>query len=93
MLIFGTFIITFVFVLIGTHIYNFLAKSGRGVVLNLSEDNGLTVIDSIDTMKLAIAFALISGILSIITGLISVFSGSNINALSVVSLVGLSVDL
>ena len=80
MLIFGTFIITFVFVLIGTHIYNFLAKSGKGVVLNLSEDNGLTVIDSIDTMKLAIAFALICGILSIITGLISVFSGSNINA-------------
>lgn len=76
-LIFGTFIITFVFILIGTNIYNYLAKSGRGIVLDLSTENGLTVIDSIDSLKLAIAFAIICGILSLITGLISLFSGSN----------------
>lgn len=76
-LIFGTFIITFVFILIGTNIYNYLAKSGRGIVLDLSTENGLTVIDSIDSLKLAIAFAIICGILSLITGLISLFSGNN----------------
>lgn len=77
MLIFGTFIITFVFILLGTYIYNFLAKSGRGIVLNLSTENGLTAIDSLDPLKLGIAFAIICGILSLITGIISFISGAN----------------
>ena len=81
MLIFGTFIITFVFVLLGTYIYNFLAKSGRGVVLNLSGENGLTAIDSVDSLKLGIAFAIICGILSLITGIISLISGANFASL------------
>lgn len=80
-LIFGTFIITFVFVLLGTYIYNIMAKSGRGIVLNLSEENGLTVIDSIDSLKLGIMFAVISGILSLITALISLVSGGNLPSL------------
>lgn len=80
-LIFGTFIITFVFVLLGTYIYNMMAKSGRGIVLNLSEENGLTVIDSIDPLKLGIMFAVISGLLSLITALISLVSGGNLPSL------------
>lgn len=78
MFIFGTFVITFVFVLIGIYIYNILASKGRGIVLGLSEENGLTAIDSIDMMKFAIAIAVISGALSLITGIISLFSGGDI---------------
>ena len=81
--LFGTFIITFVFVLLGTYIYNIMANSGRGIILNLSSENGLTVIDSVDPLKLAVMFAVICGILSLITGIISVISGANI-----VSLIG-----
>ena len=76
--IFGTFIITFVFVLLGTYIYNFVANSGRTIVLKLSEENCLTVIDSVDTLKIAIMFSIICGVLSIITGIISLVSGANI---------------
>lgn len=78
MLIFGTFIITFVFVLIGAYIYNILAKKGRGVILNLGNEGGLTAIESIEPLKLAIAFAIICGILSLIVGIISVISGGSI---------------
>jgi hypothetical protein len=81
--LFGTFIITFVFVLLGTYIYNIMANSGRGIILNLSSENGLTVIDSVDPLKLAVMFAVICGILSLISGIISVISGANI-----VSLIG-----
>ena len=78
MLIFGTFIITFVFVLIGAYIYNILAKKGRGVILNLGSEDGLTAIESIEPLKLAIAFAIICGSLSLIVGIISVISGGSI---------------
>lgn len=78
MLIFGTFIITFVFVLIGAYIYNILAKKGRGVILNLGSEGCLTAIESIEPLKLAIAFAIICGILSLIVGIISVISGGSI---------------
>jgi hypothetical protein len=61
--------------LLGTYIYNFLGKSGRGAIINLSNENGLTAIDSIDGLKLAIAFAIISGVLSLIFAIIMLFSG------------------
>jgi len=69
--------------LLGTYIYNIMANSGRGIILNLSSENGLTVIDSVDPLKLAVMFAVICGILSLISGIISVISGANI-----VSLIG-----
>ena len=77
-IIFGTFIISFVFILISAYIYNFLASKGRGIKLNLTEDNNLTSIDSVDPLKFAIAIAIIEGVLNIITGVISVISGSGI---------------
>ena len=73
--IFGTFIITFVFVLIGTYIYNILGKKGRGIALELSEEKGFTAIDSIDRMRFAIAFAIVSGALNLIFVIIMVISG------------------
>lgn len=78
MFIFGTFVITFVFVLIGTYVYNILASKGRGVVLGLSEENGMTAIDSIDIMSFAIAIGVISLVLSLITGIISLISGGSV---------------
>lgn len=75
-IIFGTLIISFVYVLLGTYIYNYLAQSGRGIVLDLSKENGYTVLNSIDGLKFAIAFAVIGGALSLITGIVMVVSGS-----------------
>ena len=83
MLIFGSFIISFVFILIGCYIYNFIAKKGKGIVLNLREENGFTAIDSINPMRLSIAFAIISGILSLFIAIIMIISGVPImNAIS-----------
>lgn len=75
MIIFGTFIITFVFTLLATYIYNILAKSGRGIVVELSDENNLTVLESINTLKFAIAFAVVSGVLNIILAIIMIISG------------------
>lgn len=78
MFIFGTFVIVFVFVLIGVYIYNILASKGRAIELELSEENGLTAIDSIDMMKFAIVMAVISAVLSLIIGIIGLISGGNV---------------
>lgn len=75
MFIVGTFVITFVFMLIACYIYNFVASKGRGIVFELSEENGMTVIDSISMMNFAINIAIISGVLSLIMGIISLISG------------------
>ena len=77
LIIFGTLIITFVFVLLGTYIYNIVAPTGRGITLKLSQENAMTSIDSVNPLRLAIIFAIISGILSLITALISLISGGN----------------
>lgn len=78
--IFGTFIITFVFVLIGTYIYNVLGKKGRGVVLELNNETTFTSIDSIDPMKFAIAIAIVNGVLTLIFAIIMMMSGMPIAA-------------
>ncbi|MEE1129751.1 MAG: hypothetical protein UHW99_07190 [Methanobrevibacter sp.] len=77
MIIFGSFIITFVFVLIGTYIYNFIASKGRAVNLELSEENNLTAIESIDILSFSIAIAIIYAILNLIIGAIMLISGGS----------------
>ena len=81
MILFGSFIITFVFVLIGTYLYNFIASKGRGITLELSKENEMTSIDSIDVMKFAIAFSIVSGVLDLIVGIIMVISGGTVMSL------------
>lgn len=81
MLIFGSFIITFVFVLIGAYIYNLIASKGRAITLKLSKENDMTVIDSINILNFTIAIAIIAGLLSLIFGIIMVISGANIMTL------------
>ena len=75
--IFGTFVITFVFTLIGTYLYNFLASKGRAIEVDLSKENEMTAIDSIDMMKFAIAICIIGGVLSLILAIILIISGGN----------------
>ena len=78
MIIFGTFIITFVFVLLGCYIYNILASTGRGAIVTLSSQDNMTAIDSVDVLKLAIVFAVVGGVLNLILALITLISGGNI---------------
>lgn len=78
MFIFAVFIITFVFTLLGTYIYNFIAKNGRGIVLNLNQKDKLVEIGSVDSLKLAIAFSIICCVLSLIMGIISLISGGDV---------------
>ena len=75
MFIFGTFIMTFVFVLLGCYIYNILASRGRGIEVKLSKENNMTVIESVDMIKFAIAFGIVNGVLSIITAIVMIVSG------------------
>lgn len=88
MIIFGTFIISFVFVLLGCYIYNILASSGRGAIVNLSNEDGMTAIDSIDVLKLAIVFTVVGGVLNLILALITLVSGGNIMTLVINVIVG-----
>ena len=88
MIIFGTFIISFVFVLLGCYIYNILASSGRGAIVNLSNEDDMTAIDSIDVLKLAIVFAVVGGVLNLILALITLVSGGNIMTLVINVIVG-----
>ena len=88
MIIFGTFVIVFVFVLLGCYIYNILAGSGRGAIVNLSNEDGMTTIDSIDVLKLAIVFAVVGGVLNLILALITLLSGGNIMTLVINVIVG-----
>lgn len=76
--IFGTFIITFIFVLLGCYIYNAFANTGRGAIINLSKENDMTAIESIDMMKFAIAIGVVYGVLNLILAIISIFNGGEI---------------
>lgn len=86
-LLFGTFIMTFIFVLIGCFIYNALAKRGRGVKVDLSKENEYTAIESIDALKFAIAFGLIAGIINLILVIISLITGGSIIS-AIINIVG-----
>lgn len=74
-LIFGTFIISFVFTLLGTFIYNIFANTGRGAIVELSSENNMTVIESIAPLKLAIACTVVIGILNVIFNIIMLITG------------------
>lgn len=81
MIIFGTFIISFVFILLGCYIYNILANSGRGAIVNLSKEDNMTAIDSIEVLKFAIVFCIVGGVLNLIVAIISLISGGPITTL------------
>lgn len=83
MIIFGSFIITFVFTLIGICIYNILAPKGRAIVLELSEENDMTVIESVDILSFSIIIAIISAILNLISGIIMLTGSGSVSTIAI----------
>ena len=81
MVIFGTFIITFVFVLLGCYIYNMLANTGRGAIVNFSKEDDFTAIDSIDVVKFTIVFGIVVGVLNLISVILTIASVTIYSAL------------
>ena len=77
MSIIGSFIITFVFTLIATYIYNLLGSKGKGIILDLSKDGDMTSLNSIDPVSLIIVLTVISLIFNIILAIITLISGGN----------------
>lgn len=75
MIIFGTFIISFIFILLGCYIYNILANSGRGAVVNLTKEGDYTAVESVDVLKFAIVVAVVGGILNLILSIVTLTSG------------------
>ena len=74
MLIIGSFIVTFVFTLIATYIYNFIGSKGRGVIIDLSNN---TTLNSIEPVSLIIALTAVSLIFNIILAIITLISGGD----------------
>lgn len=80
--IIGTVIITTVFILLGTYVYNILGDSERGILVKLTTEDNITQLDSITPLNFAIALGAISLILNIIIAIVLVISGAPIfNAL------------
>ena len=77
MIIVGSFIITFVFTLIATYIYNLLGSKGKGIVLDLSKDSEMTSLNSINPLSLVIVLTVISLVFNIILAIISLVSGGD----------------
>ena len=65
-------IITSIIVFISTYLYNILANSERGVIVNISKEDYYSVLESIDYKTFAIAIAAIGLIISIIFGVITI---------------------
>lgn len=85
--IIGSVIITTVFTLLGTYIYNVLGDSERGILVKLTKEDNITQLDSITPLNFAIALGAISLILNIIIAIVLVISGAPIfNALTAVLL-------
>jgi hypothetical protein len=80
MIIVGTFLLTFVFILIGCYIYNAIAKKGMGINVDLSEKDNITVLNSIDPLKLGITLGIIGGIFNLIFAIISIIIGGDITS-------------
>lgn len=67
-IIIGAFIVSFIYILIGTYIYNLIAEKGYGVKLNIINDSSL---ESIDVKTFALSIGLICLILGLISGIIN----------------------
>ena len=76
--ILASLIICFIYILLGTYIYNLFASTGRGIIVSLSKEDKWTVIDSVDIMNFTVAITVISAVLSIISAIILMIMGMNI---------------
>lgn len=73
-LIVGGFIISFIYVLIGTYIYNLIAGNNYGAKLNIKENSSL---ESIDVKSFAISISIIYLVLGLISGILSAITTGN----------------
>ncbi len=73
--IMGSVIIISVFILLATYVYNILANSERGIIVELTKEDKLTQLESLTPVNFGIAIGAISLILNIIVGLIMIISG------------------
>lgn len=80
LLIVGSFIISFVFTLISIFIYNYLGKMGKGIVVDLSRENAMTTLNSINPVSLIIVCAVINLILNIITSIIMMITSGDVTS-------------
>ncbi len=80
LLIVGSFIVSFVFTLISLFIYNYLGKMGKGINVDLSKENGLTTLNSINPVSLIIVCGVINLIINIIISIIMIVSGADITS-------------
>lgn len=79
-LIIGGFIVCFIYILIGTYVYNFIASKDYGIKVKITDDSTL---DEIDVKSFAITISTISLVLGLISGIISaITSGQYISILS-----------
>lgn len=69
--IIGGFIVCFIYVLIGTYLYNFIASKDYGIEVKISDDSTL---DFIDVRSFSTAIAAITLVLGFISGLVSAIS-------------------
>lgn len=69
-------IITSLITVISVYIYNLLAGSERGIIVDLSKEDKYFVLDKIEYKNFAIAIATISLVLNLIIGVLQVISGS-----------------
>ena len=74
----GSVVIISVFILLATYVYNILADSDRGIIVELTEEGKLTQLESLKPMNFGIAIGAICLILNIIAGLIMIISGAPI---------------
>ena len=73
-LIVGGFIISFIYVLIGTYIYNLIAGNNYGAKLNIKENSSL---EYIDVKSFAISISIIYLVLGLISGILSAITTGN----------------
>lgn len=70
-LIIGAFIVSFVYVLIGTYVFNLIGSKKQTLKFELGEENGLTTLEKLDIKSFSIIFAAISLVFGLISGIIN----------------------
>ncbi len=86
-------IIVLLLALIATYIYNILANSDRGIIVNISKEEKYFAVDKIEYGNFAISIATIMLVINIIIGIMSIITGSQIFSTLISILIGFVVSL
>lgn len=91
--IIATTIIVLLLALIATYIYNLLANSDRGIIVNISKEEKYFAVDKIEYTNFAISIATIMLVINIISGIMSIIAGNLIFSTLVSILIGFVISL